>query len=180
MPPREKLDVASDDARKARLDMLVSLPPPGLSALDRVKAFLPQLAASNAELLARAERDPESVNVEVVPEGAAAVGMDLGLGVYDVQAPSDSAASSLASNTVVEHDDDVRARLAAMYGVSDEEDEGPEGEGGAPGLEGLVREVDTRRDDPSDDSSDSDSDTSESSEDERRRSAAEPIAPRDA
>lgn len=51
--------------------------------LARARAFLPQLAAANEDLLARAREDPESVSIEN-PSGAH-VAMDLGVGVFDVK-----------------------------------------------------------------------------------------------
>lgn len=51
--------------------------------LARARAFLPQLAAANDALLARAREDPASVSIEN-PAGAH-VAMDLGVGVFDVK-----------------------------------------------------------------------------------------------
>ncbi|OCF33001.1 hypothetical protein I316_05339 [Kwoniella heveanensis BCC8398] len=111
---REKLDVESPQAREARLGHLLSSISPSSSdkpsgsaptspinplpswpsalpesdaVLARVRAFLPQFQAANAQLLAKAADDPESVNIEKV-NGDRAIAMDLGLGVFD--APRDS------------------------------------------------------------------------------------------
>ena len=51
--------------------------------LSRVRAFLPELAASNDALFARAREDPSSVSIEN-PTGSH-VAMDLGVGVFDVK-----------------------------------------------------------------------------------------------
>ena len=37
---------------------------PRKKVLTRLEAFLPQMAAANAELLQRAQQNPESVNIE--------------------------------------------------------------------------------------------------------------------
>ncbi|TBU28195.1 hypothetical protein BD311DRAFT_758991 [Dichomitus squalens] len=64
---------------------------PPLELLSRVQAFLPELAASNAELLRRAKEDPDSVDIEKFSEDQAQyIEMNLGLGVFESrgQAPA--------------------------------------------------------------------------------------------
>ncbi|KAI0666433.1 hypothetical protein C8Q78DRAFT_1072385 [Trametes maxima] len=57
---------------------------PPLELLSRVQAFLPELAASNAELARRAREDPESVDIENLGEDQQQyIEMNLGLGVFD-------------------------------------------------------------------------------------------------
>ncbi|KAI8973129.1 hypothetical protein BD414DRAFT_425179 [Trametes punicea] len=57
---------------------------PSVDLLQRVQAFLPELAASNAELLRRARENPESVDIENVGEDQEQyIEMNLGLGVFE-------------------------------------------------------------------------------------------------
>ncbi|KAI0354059.1 hypothetical protein OH77DRAFT_1426470 [Trametes cingulata] len=57
---------------------------PPLELLSRVQAFLPELAASNAELVRRARENPESVDIENVGEDEEQyIEMNLGLGVFE-------------------------------------------------------------------------------------------------
>ncbi|TFK83418.1 hypothetical protein K466DRAFT_589737 [Polyporus arcularius HHB13444] len=57
---------------------------PPLELLSRVQAFLPELAASNADLLRRAREDPTSVDIENVrEEDPQYIEMNLGLGVFE-------------------------------------------------------------------------------------------------
>ncbi|KAH9855487.1 hypothetical protein C2E23DRAFT_866640 [Lenzites betulinus] len=52
--------------------------------LSRVQAFLPELAASNADLIQRARENPESVNIENIgADQERYIEMKLGLGVFD-------------------------------------------------------------------------------------------------
>ncbi|KAI0777410.1 hypothetical protein BD413DRAFT_178208 [Trametes elegans] len=62
-----------------------TLPPgPPLELLSRVQAFLPELAASNADLVRRARENPDSVDIENVGEDEENyIEMNLGLGVFD-------------------------------------------------------------------------------------------------
>ncbi|WWC70127.1 uncharacterized protein I206_104074 [Kwoniella pini CBS 10737] len=106
--PRERLDVESSEERQSRLSNLLSnisspttespekplpqsqtiqLPSrpeavPESDALARARAFLPLFKASNNELLEKAAKDPNSVNMEKI-NGNQAIAMDLGLGVFD-------------------------------------------------------------------------------------------------
>ncbi|WOO79448.1 uncharacterized protein LOC62_02G002969 [Vanrija pseudolonga] len=145
MPPREKLDVETPESREARLGSLFSslaqpgtdadggapafpLPPsrphamPESDVLARARAFLPLLASSNAELLARAAADPSSVDIERAD--GEHVAMDVGLGVFDVQGTPGA-----GLGPVVERDGAVW-EAAAQAGDEEEEDdeEGSEGE----------------------------------------------------
>ncbi|KAI0655026.1 hypothetical protein C8Q70DRAFT_924703 [Cubamyces menziesii] len=57
---------------------------PPMELLSRVQAFLPELAASNAELLRRARENPESVDIENIDEDQEQyIEMNLGLGVFE-------------------------------------------------------------------------------------------------
>ncbi|KAF5327143.1 hypothetical protein D9619_004090 [Psilocybe cf. subviscida] len=57
---------------------------PNAELLSRVQAFLPQLEASNALLSQRAQADPDSVNIEHIPEDMDQyIEMNLGLGVFE-------------------------------------------------------------------------------------------------
>ncbi|KAI0328753.1 hypothetical protein GY45DRAFT_1325897 [Cubamyces sp. BRFM 1775] len=57
---------------------------PPMELLSRVQAFLPELAASNADLLRRARENPESVDIENIDEDQEQyIEMNLGLGVFD-------------------------------------------------------------------------------------------------
>ncbi|KAM5543866.1 hypothetical protein V8D89_002483 [Ganoderma adspersum] len=59
---------------------------PPLELLSRVQAFLPELAASNADLLRRANEDPNSVDIENVDDDQAQyIEMNLGLGVFETR-----------------------------------------------------------------------------------------------
>ncbi|OBZ77510.1 hypothetical protein A0H81_01701 [Grifola frondosa] len=59
---------------------------PPLELLSRVQAFLPELAASNADLARRAREDPDSIDIEnLTDEEKQYIEMDLGLGVFDCQ-----------------------------------------------------------------------------------------------
>ncbi|TFK41478.1 hypothetical protein BDQ12DRAFT_386305 [Crucibulum laeve] len=65
--------------------------PPPTELLLRVKAFLPQLEASNAILADRMQADPSSVDIEHVDEGMEQyIEMNLGLGVYEDRSHSKS------------------------------------------------------------------------------------------
>ncbi|OSC98851.1 hypothetical protein PYCCODRAFT_1454133 [Trametes coccinea BRFM310] len=56
---------------------------PPSDLLQRVQAFLPELAASNADLIRRARENPESVDIENVGDEERYIEMNLGLGVFD-------------------------------------------------------------------------------------------------
>ncbi|KAL1409765.1 hypothetical protein Q8F55_003762 [Vanrija albida] len=131
MAPREKLDVESAESREARL------------VLARARAFLPLLASSNADLLARAAADPASVDIEQ-GEGPA-VAMDVGLGVFDVRGEVGDGLGPL-----VERDAGV---WEAAEAAADEGEEGEEDDEGEDGDEG-----DEDEDESSDSSDDSDDD----------------------
>jgi hypothetical protein len=102
-----------------------------LSVLARARAFLPLMAASNADLLSRAAADPSSVVIENPSSnpnsetGAGTgniVAMDVGLGVFDVRGEVGGDVGP-----VVERDAEV---WAAAQKASEEEDaeEGDEDE----------------------------------------------------
>ncbi|KAF8972147.1 hypothetical protein BDZ97DRAFT_1752749 [Flammula alnicola] len=108
----EKLDVEDEETRQARIQSYLeklnassqprdSTLPSGIPRFDfgdrttfpvkpptellsRVHAFLPQLEASNALLSQRAQEDPDSINIEHIPEGMTEyIEMNLGLGVFE-------------------------------------------------------------------------------------------------
>ncbi|CDO76405.1 hypothetical protein BN946_scf184937.g19 [Trametes cinnabarina] len=110
--PAEVLEVEDEEQRQERMHSLLSKlntrSNPGLSApnglqtlfdtgdkdifptgppsdlLKRAQAFLPELAASNADLIRRARENPESVDIENVGEDAERyIEMNLGLGVFE-------------------------------------------------------------------------------------------------
>ncbi|KAI0683509.1 hypothetical protein C8Q76DRAFT_317690 [Earliella scabrosa] len=57
---------------------------PPLELLSRIQAFLPELAASNAELLRRAKEDPSSIDIENIDaDEQQYIEMNLGVGVFD-------------------------------------------------------------------------------------------------
>ncbi|KAI0741652.1 hypothetical protein C8Q80DRAFT_147415 [Daedaleopsis nitida] len=61
---------------------------PPLELLSRVQAFLPELAASNTDLLRRAKEDPSSVDIEELDaEEPQYIEMNLGVGVFDHHGP---------------------------------------------------------------------------------------------
>ncbi|OCH92446.1 hypothetical protein OBBRIDRAFT_791325 [Obba rivulosa] len=62
-----------------------TFPVPPSELLARVQAFLPQLAASNAELSRRAQEDPHSVDIENVDDDEQVIEMSLGLGVLEAK-----------------------------------------------------------------------------------------------
>jgi hypothetical protein len=95
-----------------------------LSVLARARAFLPLMAASNADLLSRAAADPSSVVIENPSSnpnsetGAGTgniVAMDVGLGVFDVRGEVGGDVGP-----VVERDAEV---WAAAQKASEEEDD---------------------------------------------------------
>ncbi|KZT22682.1 hypothetical protein NEOLEDRAFT_1180758 [Neolentinus lepideus HHB14362 ss-1] len=119
---RERLEVEDEETREARIhDLLTKINASSSSAprdassvpserphavdppselLSRVQAFLPQLAASNADLESRARADPGSVDIENVAEEAGQyIEMNLGLGVFEARRSSSSSSSSLSSST---------------------------------------------------------------------------------
>ncbi|KAJ3557462.1 hypothetical protein NM688_g1458 [Phlebia brevispora] len=56
---------------------------PPTELLSRVQAFLPQLAASNADITRRAKEDPASVDIEKLGSDGRYIQMNLGLGVFE-------------------------------------------------------------------------------------------------
>lgn len=70
--------------------------PPPSELLSRVEAFLPQFAASTADITRRAQADPDSVDIEKFGHPGPYIQMKLGLGVYEEKrgTPSSSAGES--------------------------------------------------------------------------------------
>ncbi|KAF8808670.1 hypothetical protein BYT27DRAFT_7137134 [Phlegmacium glaucopus] len=89
---------------------------PPTDLLSRVQAFLPQLEASNAVLAQRAREDPNSIDIEHIPEGMDQyIEMNLGLGIFEdrshksAQCNEDSEmsiSSSSNSSDISERDND--------------------------------------------------------------------------
>ncbi|KDR75971.1 hypothetical protein GALMADRAFT_247160 [Galerina marginata CBS 339.88] len=108
----EKLEVEDEEARQARIQSYLEklnsssrsrafTPPSGIPQFDfgdrktfpvgppaellsRVQAFLPEFEASNALLTQRARLDPNSVDIEHIPEGMDQyIEMNLGLGIFE-------------------------------------------------------------------------------------------------
>ncbi|KZV61191.1 hypothetical protein PENSPDRAFT_693638 [Peniophora sp. CONT] len=123
MSSRELLEVEDEEARRDRLQSILesvdargsqSMPPPPVppfpfgqqptsplppptDLLNRVQAFLPQFAASNAAL---AQQDPGAINMENIdPTQEQIIQMRLGLGVYEERARRGSSSSSSSSSS---------------------------------------------------------------------------------
>jgi len=97
------------------------------AVLQRIQAFLPQMEAANADLLQRAQNRPESVNIEQHDEEDAGDGqyieMNLGLGVFDIRAPS-----SERSSSDKDCDSDVPSDISGDSSDSSDEDTGESSE----------------------------------------------------
>ncbi|KAI0916572.1 hypothetical protein AcV5_003025 [Taiwanofungus camphoratus] len=63
---------------------------PHRDLLSRVQRFLPQLAASNAELTRRLREDPRSIDLENIENDEHYIEMNLGLGVFEGRTASGS------------------------------------------------------------------------------------------
>ncbi|THG97983.1 hypothetical protein EW026_g4137 [Hermanssonia centrifuga] len=88
-------------------DRTTFLVEPPIELLSRVQAFLPQFAASNAEIALRAKDDPESVDIEKLGNESSYIQMNLGLGVFEERK---TAAGSSASDSDAEmHDSETSA-----------------------------------------------------------------------
>lgn len=86
---RNTMKEFTDDSTTTASRLLSRVPPkieavPTSDLLSRVAAFLPQLAASNRQIL---QKNPEDVNIEVLNgvEGDEVIEMRLGLGVLEEQ-----------------------------------------------------------------------------------------------
>ncbi|THH10959.1 hypothetical protein EW145_g961 [Phellinidium pouzarii] len=127
-PTNERLEVEDDEQREARLSHLLHranstashsspfapLGPsqfdfgvrethpvePPTHLLERLHQLLPQMEAANAELVHRAQVDPESVDIEHLDnaEDGQYIEMNLGLGVYDMHRPTSEGVESNESN----------------------------------------------------------------------------------
>ena len=87
MPGAErKLQLGSGPQQRSKPDFG---PVPSSSVLDRVKSFLPAMQRANADLMQQAaQRPPEELDIEHVPEGAPHVEMDLACGILDLKDPA--------------------------------------------------------------------------------------------
>ncbi|KAF8181265.1 hypothetical protein BJ912DRAFT_979897 [Pholiota molesta] len=90
---------------------------PPTELLSRVQAFLPQLEASNALLSQRAQEDPDSINIEHIPEGMEQyIEMNLGLGVFEDRSQSQK---NEAGNEGDDDDDDDDSEMSTSSDSSD-------------------------------------------------------------
>ncbi|TFK56340.1 hypothetical protein OE88DRAFT_1649560 [Heliocybe sulcata] len=125
---RETLEVEDEDAREMRINELLqktnasagektvaadvqsllggpsdrphALEPPS-ELLSRVQAFIPQLAASNADLESRMRQDPGSVDIENVSQDAGQyIEMNLGLGVFEARGDQTQTRRSSSSSSM--------------------------------------------------------------------------------
>lgn len=113
--------------------------------LSRVQAFLPQLAASNADLLRRAQEDPSSVDIENTADAERIIEMvgytlfpslkteshsptaqNLGLGVFEQRAPAPSTTAYDAD--LREDDADATGQSSSDHSDTDSSDSDSETE----------------------------------------------------
>ncbi|KAI0095070.1 hypothetical protein BDY19DRAFT_902099 [Irpex rosettiformis] len=80
---------------------------PPSELLSRIQAFLPEFAASTAELTRRAEEDPDSVDIEKLQSEGPYIRMDLGLGVFE-ERKSEPSCSTNDSDTEMQDKDATR------------------------------------------------------------------------
>lgn len=127
------------------------------------------MAASNADILARAASDPTSVSMEN-PSGAH-VAMDVGLGVFDVQGQAPGAAQE-EMGPLVERDAEVWAAAHESGSEEEEEEDEDEGEGedadeaGRAGQAGVLVREETGEDETMGSGSESETSSSDGSEDD--------------
>jgi hypothetical protein len=108
--------------------------------LNRVRTFLPALAASNTALANSAAEDPSSVDIENVPRGAAHVRMDLALGVFESRAARASGDDSSGDSSSSDEDDDSDTDMGSASSddsASDDESDS-NSDGSAPALLDLI------------------------------------------
>ncbi|CAL1693840.1 unnamed protein product [Somion occarium] len=142
-----KLDVEDEEQRQARMhNVLTQLdskasrqaqaPPrpfefgdrktfavePPSELLCRLQSFLPELAASNAELVHRAREDPRSVDIENVEDESRYIEMNLGLGVFEDHSKTHPQTTGNSTGTHpgldVDMSDDARTS-SRSYGSTD-------------------------------------------------------------
>jgi hypothetical protein len=114
--------------------------------LARVRAFLPELAASNAALADAVVHDPASVDIERVPRGAAHVRMNLALGVFEARsdgegepAEDDGRELSEDDSSLSEADsEDAATKDSASSGDSDSQEDSSDSEGSEPNVLDLL------------------------------------------
>ncbi|KDQ62986.1 hypothetical protein JAAARDRAFT_28979 [Jaapia argillacea MUCL 33604] len=128
---------------------------PPSELLNRVQSFLPQLASSNAELLARAREDPRSVDIENVRRGEGYIQMNLGLGVFEDRSARPSTAPATEQTTEGSPPRSPRERdsSSSTSTLSSDSDENSESDSGSESDEEEDSDPDN-----SDSNSDSDSD----------------------
>ncbi|TEB28188.1 hypothetical protein FA13DRAFT_1794180 [Coprinellus micaceus] len=124
---------------------------PNTELLSRVQAFLPQLEASNRELLARAKADPKSVDIENLENkdrDGRVIKLNLGLGVFEEKQGRSSAkqAAPRPAGSKAGEGDEAMDPSSSSSSSSDDSDS------------------DSSEDSSSDSTSDSDSDSSSSSQ----------------
>ncbi|KAK7686524.1 hypothetical protein QCA50_010123 [Cerrena zonata] len=142
----ERLEVEDDDRRQARmhsvfvqLDSKVShqgqstsnsfdfgdrttfaVDPPS-ELLSRVQAFLPELAASNAELSRKAKENPHSIDIENVDDENRYIEMNLGLGVFESRSKtqSNTAGNSIRTGPGIDVEMSNGSRTSQSFGYTD-------------------------------------------------------------
>ncbi|KAF7793571.1 hypothetical protein EIP86_004685 [Pleurotus ostreatoroseus] len=83
--------------------------------LSRVQAFLPQIAASNADIARRAMEDPDSVDIEKVGADSRYIQMNLGLGVFEQRK---GASRSFPTDSDAEMHDGEKSAASSYSGSS--------------------------------------------------------------
>ena len=105
-------------------------PVPSSSMLDRVRSFLPAMQRANAELAQQAaQRPPEELDIEHVPEGGPHVEMDLACGILDLKNPAAVARAEAAMQA-----GPMQALAACSNDASSDDDSSDEDEGEELGL----------------------------------------------
>ncbi|KAG6810180.1 hypothetical protein H0H92_012971 [Tricholoma furcatifolium] len=80
---RQKLEIEDEDQRLSRIQPSRPHAVPQSDLIARVRAFLPELEASNAILEQQRQANPSSVDIESVEEDAQQyIEMNLGLGLF--------------------------------------------------------------------------------------------------
>ncbi|KAI0706092.1 hypothetical protein BC835DRAFT_4129 [Cytidiella melzeri] len=77
---------------------------PPRELLSRVQAFLPEFAASTAEITRKAQDDPESVDIEKLQNEGPYIRMDLGLGVFEERKGASNSSADDSDTEMQEED----------------------------------------------------------------------------
>ncbi|KIP04324.1 hypothetical protein PHLGIDRAFT_31403 [Phlebiopsis gigantea 11061_1 CR5-6] len=149
----ERLDVEDDEHRHERMhDLLMQLdsktaaapqhgprtfdfgerktfmaePPSAL--LSRVEAFLPQFAASTADITRRAQEDPDSVDIEKLGDEGRYIQMNLGLGVFEERKRGASSSPAGDSDTEMHgSESSATSSDSSSHSQNDESDSSSDG-----------------------------------------------------